>query len=77
MKKVTFSLLAPIEFGISMCNQPENIDIQLYNNDLKLSRINDDLCKKISFRADIERFNCKIGPILAAHVIKAKALNMK
>ena len=77
MKKVTFSLLAPIEFGISMCNQPENIDIQLYNNDLKLSRINDDLCKKLSFRADIERFHCKILPILAAHVKKAKAQNMK
>ena len=77
MKKVTFSLLAPIEFGISMCDQGENVDMQLYNNDLKLSRINDDLCKKLSFRADIERFNRKIRPILVVHVNKAKALNMK
>ena len=69
-KKITFDPLPPVVYG---CNMPvsdssENIDMQLYNNDLKLSRINYDYYKKFSFRVDIERFHKKIRPILLAHV---------
>ena len=74
VKKVKIIQKPTVVFGIPLSDSSENIDMQLYNKDLKLSRINYDLCKKFSFRADIERFDNKIGPILLAHVIKSRTL---
>ena len=75
-KQLYFDPLPPVVFGcnLSSYDSSENIDMQLYNNDLKLSRINYDLCKKFSFRVDIERFHKKIRPILLAHIVQSRTL---